>query len=644
MARRRVTEFEIRTRDSTSAEVKRINTAFDSLTVGTRALEGPLGQIAGRLTTVSTGFTRLNPLVFGAATGVAALVAGVAQSIRVFSEFEQQQFRIQALLQATGETAGFTGDQFIELARDVDRATLASDTAARDAIGQLLTFTNVTGERFTRTIRLAQDFAAVFGGDITNAIQRFGRALDDPSEGLELLARNFSVFRGEVGDAIKELDNSGRLLEAQERILEVVEARIGGAGAGEARGLAGAFDRLKFELRDIGVALAEDSPFTFGFQRLLERLSQAVRLVNDLTTGGTLADAIREARIAAEDSGIADVEGVLGLPGQGGAAMSAAEQEVELLNAIRLVDAQRRLAAQQREREFREEQERQAAFVRNSEERKNQIRELAALATRVNKERTEAEKEAEREREKNERNLQRSLDKAAQNRERIFQQLEREILLFDASRQAVAEYDLSLNKAGLSRQQFENVLKRARALTEQIDQLNAARERSERLRDAVEDVGFTFVSAFEEAILKTRELDQILQGLIQDIAQLLLRQAVTRPLATGIAGIVDNFFNPTTSGGGLPGGGRAQSGLDFIVGGSGGTDSQRLGLDVTPGERVRVETPAQQRAGEAAVVNNFNVTINTIGDRGVRETIVGIVNDAAKRNFQPGIGQVGVRR
>jgi hypothetical protein len=44
------------------------------------------------------------------------------------------------------------------------------------------------------------------------------------------------------------------------------------------------------------------------------------------------------------------------------------------------------------------------------------------------------------------------------------------------------------------------------------------------------------------------------------------------------------------------GGGGLQHGGSFIVGGGGGTDSQRVAFMATPGERVTVETPNQQRA------------------------------------------------
>lgn len=54
--------------------------------------------------------------------------------------------------------------------------------------------------------------------------------------------------------------------------------------------------------------------------------------------------------------------------------------------------------------------------------------------------------------------------------------------------------------------------------------------------------------------------------------------------------------------------GFAQGG-SFNVGGSGGTDSQLVAFKATPGERVSVSTPAQQKSGRSIVVHQ-SVTVN----------------------------------
>lgn len=67
-----------------------------------------------------------------------------------------------------------------------------------------------------------------------------------------------------------------------------------------------------------------------------------------------------------------------------------------------------------------------------------------------------------------------------------------------------------------------------------------------------------------------------------------------------LGGIVGDIFKSGKSLLGFAGGG------DFTVGGGGGTDSQVIAFRATPGERVTVQTPAQQKSGGRAMVININ--------------------------------------
>lgn len=77
-------------------------------------------------------------------------------------------------------------------------------------------------------------------------------------------------------------------------------------------------------------------------------------------------------------------------------------------------------------------------------------------------------------------------------------------------------------------------------------------------------------------------------GLVDSILQDLTRLLIQKALLSLIPGL-----GPAA--GAVPG---FATGGQFTVGGSGGTDSQPVRFDATPGERVTVETPAQQRASD----------------------------------------------
>jgi phage-related minor tail protein len=70
------------------------------------------------------------------------------------------------------------------------------------------------------------------------------------------------------------------------------------------------------------------------------------------------------------------------------------------------------------------------------------------------------------------------------------------------------------------------------------------------LQDAAQDLGLTFSSAFEDAIVRGRRLSEVLQGLAQDIARIIVRRSITEPLGGALSQLISgiNF-------GGLFGGG-----------------------------------------------------------------------------------------
>ncbi len=65
-----------------------------------------------------------------------------------------------------------------------------------------------------------------------------------------------------------------------------------------------------------------------------------------------------------------------------------------------------------------------------------------------------------------------------------------------------------------------------------------ARASAQRLDGAARDLGFTFASSFEDAVVEGRNLSDVLQGLEQDILRILTRKLVTEPLAGAVTGLI----------------------------------------------------------------------------------------------------------
>lgn len=101
-------------------------------------------------------------------------------------------------------------------------------------------------------------------------------------------------------------------------------------------------------------------------------------------------------------------------------------------------------------------------------------------------------------------------------------------------------------------------------------------EDGKRMKEVARDLGLTFSSAFEDAVVGGKEFSDVLKGIEQDILRIILRKNVTEPLAAKVSGIdFGSLFSSFGSGGsdvpidGYAGGGYTGSGAR-----SGGLDGQ----------------------------------------------------------------------
>lgn len=121
-------------------------------------------------------------------------------------------------------------------------------------------------------------------------------------------------------------------------------------------------------------------------------------------------------------------------------------------------------------------------------------------------------------------------------------------------------------------------------------------EKAKKLQATFADLGATFSSAFEDAILNGEKFSDVLGGLAKDIARLLLRETVSNPLAKffsdsfGEGGGIGDFFKGLFS--------NANGGL-YRVAGSGGGE-RPVAFTAQPGEFVSVSRGAP---GGGIVVN-----------------------------------------
>lgn len=142
------------------------------------------------------------------------------------------------------------------------------------------------------------------------------------------------------------------------------------------------------------------------------------------------------------------------------------------------------------------------------------------------------------------------------------------------------------------------------------------------LRSGVDKLGDSMLDAFRSGESVGRAFKNMLGEISQELAKMIFKLGVIEPLiraafgqqassgGSGIFGTILSSIAGAFTGGsslasvggfGAGGGGLSASifgahGFDGIVKGSGGTDSQSFNVNATPGERLTIQTPAQQKS------------------------------------------------
>ena len=151
---------------------------------------------------------------------------------------------------------------------------------------------------------------------------------------------------------------------------------------------------------------------------------------------------------------------------------------------------------------------------------------------------------------------------------------------------------IDLRKAGLI---DEETLARARFDADEKYQasLGKTADAQSKVKSFAEEMGLSFTSAFEDAIVGGKKFSDVLKGLEQDLLRIVIRKSVTEPLGNWITSALPSLF-----GGGKAIGGGVAGGTSYLVGERG----------------PELFTPAT--AGRITPNGGMGVTVNVINQSG----------------------------
>lgn len=298
-------------------ETRSISVAKSLSEVGTIILGslGPVGALGQEGTKLAGAFTEIAEKVgitgvaIGLAAGVAAAFALVMkEGITVAEAYDVQQRRLAAVIQATGNVSGLTREEFHKLSEELASKTTFDIPQITQAQAQLLVFRNVQGETFSRALSLSADLAAMMGTDLAEAIQKVGRALENPVAGMNALRRAGIVLSETEKEHIKDMVASGQLEEAQAVILDKLANSVGGVARALNTGLTGALRDAAKAWEEMWVAIGHSDVGHAVLSIILNDLDHIKGIIDFITHalgGSDLAGQIQKLQdqIKAAESG-----------------------------------------------------------------------------------------------------------------------------------------------------------------------------------------------------------------------------------------------------------------------------------------------------------------------------------------------------
>jgi len=206
-----------------------VNSQELRLRIGVDGAEQAKAKVGGLGASIGSMVKTLAPAVVG--------LMAVRTAVRTLSDsisFAREQVEVQRILasqiQTTGMAAGFTAEQFANIATELQSiSNYGDEDILKNVTIPLTTFKQISGQVFTDAQQAILDMATAMDMDLRSAAIMVGKALNDPVRGMNAMTRAGVSFTEAERNMIQDMVETNRTLDAQKTILSALEGQFGGA-------------------------------------------------------------------------------------------------------------------------------------------------------------------------------------------------------------------------------------------------------------------------------------------------------------------------------------------------------------------------------------------------------------------------------
>ena len=245
-------------------------------------IQASMGILGSSLSSLGGGFSGLGSVISGfaaggvvgaAAAGVGQLIQGLQWATKEASENQQAWADLQAALRLTGPAWDAARSKIDEFASTVQKTTTFSDEMVVGAVQRMATF-GMSYEQGMTAVSAAIELAAAKHIDLQTATDLLGKAF----MGNTAILSRYGIDI----DAVKEgLGKGATEAQVYEAVLAKLNEQFGGTAAAQAQTYAGAQERLKNAMSDLGekvggIVLPALAGFTEAMIPAVDWLTQGV--------------------------------------------------------------------------------------------------------------------------------------------------------------------------------------------------------------------------------------------------------------------------------------------------------------------------------------------------------------------------------
>lgn len=230
----------------------------------------------------AAAYVSLNAVMGLVQRGLNLVATGIRAVITDGSEKEQALAQLRATLESTGNAAGFTAEQLLEMADAFEKSSMLTAEQVQAAQTRLLSYTDIVGEQFPKAMQIVIDQQQRLGISAEQSAEIVGRALQSPVEAMSALGRQGFKLEDGQKRLLQQLVATGRTAEAQAVIMNMMTEAYGGAAASARMGTAaGLWKRITDQFGDFASRVSSSGAFEFVRTKLRQVSDELEAMAND---------------------------------------------------------------------------------------------------------------------------------------------------------------------------------------------------------------------------------------------------------------------------------------------------------------------------------------------------------------------------